>query len=286
MATYDNARIDRFLNDSEIPFAGLPSTHRTSYTDIASLPRQFANQTYDASTCSTFSQDPASTISPCSENDESVFSMQSRGSYTTATSQQSTQSNPVAGWNLPIPQISRINTAIVLPCEFISINCGITFHPDDFDDWLTHSLTHFSDLPPPSKCLCLFCDREFEDANDSRSNWLDRMMHSRGHFLDGKTNIRPDFSVIEYMRKNNLMNEEDYTLAGQYTERPSVASLVRKGFETPEAKLKRERESKLPWDLQKEERHRKRSGHAHKGKERQRSTFSKKPVSIEHPEYT
>ncbi|KAF5875158.1 uncharacterized protein Bfra_003611 [Botrytis fragariae] len=281
MATYDNVPIDRYLNDSENPFAGLiSSTYR--------LPRQFANEAYDASTCSTISQDSTSTVSPYSENDESVFSMQSRGSYTTATSRQSIQSNPVAGWNLPIPQISQINTTIVLPCEFISINCGVAFHPDDFDNWLAHSLTHFKNLPPPSKCFCLFCDKEFEGTNDSRSNWWGRMMHSRDHFLDGETNIRPDFSVIEYMRRNNLMDEADYTLAGQYTERPSVPSLVRKGFETPESKLKRERESKVPCDLQKEERHRKRSGHAYKRKERQGSTFSRKhmPVSIEHPEYT
>ncbi|KAF7953020.1 hypothetical protein EAE96_006242 [Botrytis aclada] len=279
MATDDNAPINRYLNDSENPFAGLlSSTNR--------LPQQFASEAYDASTCSTISQDSESTLSPYSENDESVFSMQSRESYTTATSQQSIQSNPVAGWNLPIPQISQINnTTIVLPCEFISINCEIRFGPDDFDNWLAHSLSHFGNLPPPPKCFCLFCDREFEDPNDSSSNWWDRMMHSRDHFLDGKTNIRPDFSVIEYMRENRLMDEADYTLAGKYTERPAVPSLVRKGFETPESKLKRERESKILRDLQKEDRQRKRSGHAQKGKERQSSTFSRKhmPVSIEHP---
>ncbi|KAF7887543.1 hypothetical protein EAF00_009837 [Botryotinia globosa] len=280
MATYDAAPIDRYLNDSEDPFAGLLSSkHR--------LPRQFASEAYDASTCSTISQDSTSTVSPYSENDESVFSMQSRGSYTTATSRQSIQSNPVAGWNLPIPQISQINTAIVLPCEFISINCGVTFRSDDFENWLAHSLTHFKTLPPPSRCLCLFCDEEFEDTNDSHSNWRDRMMHSRDHFLDGKTNIRPDFLVIEYLRRNNLMDEADYILAVQYTERPSVPSLVRKGFETPESILKRDRESKVPCDLQKEERHRKRSGYALKGKERQSSTFPRKhmPVAIEHSEY-
>lgn len=289
MATLDNPSIFRYLNDSENALPGLlTGTHRTSFPSMPSLPRQYANETYNTPTRSIISQDSASTISPSSKYDESVFSRQSHESRTTATSRQSAQTNPIAGWHLLAPSASRINTTIVLPCEFVSIDCGVTFHPDDSENWIAHTLSHFNNLLPPSKCLCLFCDEEFEDNYDSYSNWRNRMIHSREHILDGETNIRPDFSVLNYMWKNGLMSDADYALAEQYTERPTVPGLVRNGFETPEAKFKRERESKVPHNLQKEERDRKRSSHKHKGKERQSSTSSRKhrPVSIKHPERT
>ncbi|KAF7891398.1 uncharacterized protein EAF02_001723 [Botrytis sinoallii] len=125
---------------------------------------------------------------------------------------------------------------IVLPCEFIWNDCGVTFNSEDFENWFAHSLTHFKNLPPPSKCFCLFCDKEFEDIDNSYKNWRNRMIHSRDHFLDGKTNIQPDFLVIEYMWKNNLIDEADYTLTKQYIEYPSISNLILKGFETPESK--------------------------------------------------
>ncbi|KAF7923939.1 hypothetical protein EAE99_006600 [Botrytis elliptica] len=125
---------------------------------------------------------------------------------------------------------------IVLPCEFIWNDCGVTFNSEDFENWFAHSLTHFKNLPPPSKCFCHFCDKEFEDIDNSYKNWRNRMIHSRDHFLDGKTNIQPDFLVIEYMWKNNLIDEADYTLTKQYIEYPSISNLILKGFETPESK--------------------------------------------------
>ncbi|KAF7874037.1 hypothetical protein EAF04_002709 [Stromatinia cepivora] len=288
MASYDNPSISRYLNDSENALPSLlTGTHRTNFPSMPSLPRQYANGAYNAPTRSTISQESASTISPCSECDESVFSRQSYKTTTTVTSHQSAQINPIVGWHLLVPQASQINTTVVLPCEFIPINCGVTFHPDDFENWLAHSLTHFNNLPPPSKCFCIFCDEEFEE-DDPHNNWRQRMMHSRDHFIDGETNIRPEFSVLEYMSRNGLISDADYTFAKQYTERPSVHGLVRKDFETPEAKYKRERESKVPHNLQKEERDRKRSNHSHNGKEWQRSTSSRKhmPVSIENSEHT
>ncbi|ESZ96888.1 hypothetical protein SBOR_2753 [Sclerotinia borealis F-4128] len=291
MADFDNPSLDRYLNDSEDALPGLlTGTQRTSFAGTSSLSQQHANGTYNEPTHSNIIQESASTTSPSSIYDESVFSMQSYKSTTTATttSLQSAQTNPIVGWHLLAPPIPHVNTTVVLPCEFISINCEVTFHPDHFEEWLEHTLSHFSDLPPPSKCVCLFCDEEFENNYDPKSNWRERMVHSREHLLDQETNIRPDFFVIDYMWKNGLMSEADYIVAGQYTERPFVPGLVRKGFETPEAKSKRERESKIPHNLQKEERDCKRSSHKHNGKERQSSTSTRKhrPVSIRHLECT
>ncbi|APA16203.1 hypothetical protein sscle_16g109730 [Sclerotinia sclerotiorum 1980 UF-70] len=288
MASCDNPSISRYLNDSVDALPGLlTGTRRTSFLSMPSLLREYANGTHNASTLPITSQESASTISPCSEYDESVFSRQSNKTTTTMTSRQSAQINPVAGWQLLVPQATQINTNVVLPCEFIPINCEVSFHPDDFENWLAHSLTHFNNLPPPSKCFCIFCDEEFEE-DDPHDNWRRRMTHSRDHLIDGETNIRPDFSILEYMWSNGLMSDADHALAKQYTERPLVHGLVRKGFVTPEAKYKQERESEVQHNLQKEERNRKRSDQTHKGIEHQRSTSSRKymPVSIEHSKHT
>ncbi|KAI9644192.1 hypothetical protein NHQ30_007546 [Ciborinia camelliae] len=286
MAVFDNSSIARYLNDSENALPSLlTATHRPSFVGMSSLPRQYAHGTCNAPTCSIISEESAS-ASPTGESDESVFSAKSYKSTTTATSRQSAQINPTVGWRLQAPSTPQINTTVVLPCEFLWADCHVEFHPDNFENWLAHTLTHFANLPPPSKCVCLFCDDEvFEDNDDPRNNWRQRMIHNREHFIDGETNIRPDFLVIDYMWKNGLITDKDYRSAEQYTERPSVLGLVRKGFETPEAKLKRERESKVPHNLHKEERDRKRSSHTHKEKERQSSISSRKhrPVSIKNP---
>ncbi|QSZ32863.1 hypothetical protein DSL72_002443 [Monilinia vaccinii-corymbosi] len=289
MATFDHSSIARYLNDSENALPNfLTGTHRTSFPSMSSVPRQYANGTYSAPTPSIINQESTSAISPSSQYDESVFSRQSGKSTTTATSPQSAQTNPILGWHLQTPSAHQINTSIVLPCEFVSINCGVAYHPDDFEDWFEHTLSHFSNLPPPSKCLCLFCDEEFEDTYDPRNSWRQRMIHGREHLLDGETNIRPDFRVLEYMWKNGLMSNEDYALAEQYTERPAVPGLVRRGFQPPEEKIKREKESQVPHNLGKEERDRRRSSHAHKHKGRERQSLSSsrkhRPVSIQHSE--
>lgn len=290
MANLDNHNISRYLKDSE---NGLPSLFasppRTNFASISSFPRQYADRTPNASTQSIISQESMSTISPYSEYDESVFSGQSYKSATTEFTWQFAQPNVVAGWDPQIPQAPPMNNTIVLPCEFVSINCGVTFRLDDFENWHAHTLSHFNNLPPPSKCICLFCDKVvFEDHYDPYNNWRERMAHSAEHFMKGETNIRPDFLVLDYMSRHGLMSDADYTLAKQYTERPSVSGLVRKDFETPEEKSRRERESKAPHNLQKEERDRKRSSRAYKGQERQPSSSSRKfrPVSIKHSEHT
>lgn len=245
MATFADQSLLRYLNDSENALPELlTGTRRTSVSSIPSVLRHYANGSNTAPIPSVAIQDKNSATSPSSTYDESVFSRQSRLSVTTATSHQT---NPLN------------NTHVVLPCEFISLDCEVTFHIDDFENWLRHNLTHFNNLPPPSRCSCLFCDVEFEDNHNPYHNWRNRMSHSREHIIDGGTNIRPDFAVLQYMWMNGLMNHEDWTLAEKYTERPSVPGLVRKVFETPEAKLEREKESKVPHDLQREERDRKRS---------------------------
>jgi len=54
------------------------------------------------------------------------------------------------------------------------------------------------------------------------------MQHLAEHFESGKIDqdMRPDFFVIEYMRAEGLMSEEDFKVAMSYSERPNFETLV------------------------------------------------------------
>jgi hypothetical protein len=78
---------------------------------------------------------------------------------------------------------------------------------------------------------------------------------------------RPDFFVIEYMKKKRLLSTEDYKWAIQASERPSCDGLVDLGYKLPEVKRKEDRRSGQRYDLEKEDRQRRRErGSRGKGK--------------------
>lgn len=94
------------------------------------------------------------------------------------------------------------------------------------------------------------------------------MLHIREHFVGnaGEARLRPDFWVIKHMRINNLISSEDYDQAMQYTERPKCKSLVPRGYQTDEMKLKVERSLEKRHDLQKERREMRKDSHRRNGR--------------------
>jgi hypothetical protein len=87
------------------------------------------------------------------------------------------------------------------------------------------------------------------------------MFHIAEHYRLGAKfkDARPDFMVIEYLRKKRLITSEDYTWAIGHTERPIVDGLVDFGYSTPEMKSRREKSSELILSLSKEDRQRRRN---------------------------
>lgn len=115
------------------------------------------------------------------------------------------------------------NSPYALPCEFGFIGCQVFFRPSDVEAWISHSISHFTafDIRPPSKAICTFCDEAvFENKRDLESGWRERMNHIAGHFarLQSEEELRPDFGVIEHVRK--FISVEDYKRTQRYSERP------------------------------------------------------------------
>ena len=97
------------------------------------------------------------------------------------------------------------------------------------------------------------------------------MEHIHDHLRDGMPaeSARPDFFVIDHMRANGLISPADHRFATDYTERPPLDGLKPLGWEPVEKKLKRERGLQQPYDLDREERTRRREHSTVKGKGRQ-----------------
>ena len=131
-----------------------------------------------------------------------------------------------------------------LPCEFEFLGCYARFHPEQFEAWHQHSLTHFGDSPPPPYAMCIFCDEKegcFGIHNDRYLNWRKRMIHIGDHFQNFAQGSRLDHFVIEYMWARRLISEEDYKFAIQYTESPQLDGLLPPSdFEVPEQNMKKE----------------------------------------------
>lgn len=114
------------------------------------------------------------------------------------------------------------------------------------------------------------------------------MFHINDHLanLTPAENMRPDFWVIEHMMAYGLISPEDYAYALQGTERPPCNNFLPPQFaqiETQEMFEKRERNSRLWYDLEHEERHRKRQikkGKSHYGSASRRPRKSYEPPIV------
>jgi hypothetical protein len=162
------------------------------------------------------------------------------------------------------------NYGYALPCEFDAIGCTLRFHPTEFEAWIAHTASHFIGKLPP-KAMCIFCDDDnstFEDQNDLHLNWRNRMLHIGGHLQNfiRTESVRPDYFVLDHMRANGLVTAEDYNHAMNYTERPHCNGLVPLGYKTREMKQKTENGLRQIYDLEKEDRLRRKAKRKVKGK--------------------
>ena len=125
----------------------------------------------------------------------------------------------------PPPAPLPYNLPYELVCEFGFMGCQLRFQPSDVEAWIRHSISHFTafHIRPPPRAICTFCDESdgvFENKRDLESNWRKRMRHIAGHFarLQPQEQLRPDFGVVEHVRK--FISVEDYERAQRYSERP------------------------------------------------------------------
>ncbi|PQE11478.1 hypothetical protein CJF30_00011083 [Rutstroemia sp. NJR-2017a BBW] len=148
----------------------------------------------------------------------------------------------------------------LLQCDFRIADCFCVFLPTEFDAWYEHSLSHFGVVPPPPKCICIFCSEEFEDKLHPHDNWRRRMLHCYEHIKAGENSCpRPGFWLLEYLAETGLISAYDLARARKYTERPPVDGLVPHDFETDEARARNNRDKTIPIDIRKQERERRRA---------------------------
>lgn len=108
---------------------------------------------------------------------------------------------------LPLP------TRRGLECPFNLLYCTKDFA--DEEDWVSHSLTHFStgdrDVGPPKRNNCCFCDTVFE-SDSALESWGKRMQHVRihHHLGHGLAIARPDFELFKYLYDNRLIDDAEY----------------------------------------------------------------------------
>jgi hypothetical protein len=155
-----------------------------------------------------------------------------------------------------------LNPRYEYTCSFGFTDCRLSFHPMRINDWISHEASHFLQHRPPPKTCCTFCDLVFENYTDPKLSWRQRMDHIAVHFqrLEGPDHPRPDFFVIEYMFEKRLLSAGEYKSLTRYTERPRCDGLVDIGYKTPEMKRKHEKSREQRYDLEKEDRQRRREG--------------------------
>jgi len=153
-------------------------------------------------------------------SDTSAASTRSFLTSTTGPSCASSASSfaAVPPWHESAPTLGKLSMfgmgyGYDLPCEFAFMGCSVRFHPEPFEDWISHSLSHFAGVLPPNYSTCTFCEdggTDFRSFADPEVSWRQRMIHIGSHFADCQLNdMRPDPWVIEYMWKNDLISDED-----------------------------------------------------------------------------
>lgn len=120
------------------------------------------------------------------------------------------------GGALVLPHITEPR---VLECPFPQLFCFLTF--SNVEDWISHSLTHFRNIDPPTSNKCCFCSAVFPESTGARS-WRQRMMHVAFHHKLGHrlATARPDFELYTYLWNHRLIGDADYRdLKGNYEDR-------------------------------------------------------------------
>ncbi|KAH7351076.1 hypothetical protein BKA65DRAFT_250700 [Rhexocercosporidium sp. MPI-PUGE-AT-0058] len=227
MGTRERLRV--FLEDkSERTILNLPSQKVVNTS--AGIARGYRNR--PAPVPSTSPTDSSqSSVSSSSRRSDSI----SRRSSASSSSEAPSIHIAPPWYRNPPATMTPLEYTYDLPCEFAEMfDCGVTFHPERFEEWVQHGASHFMETAPPPTTVCIFCD------GTVFQNYRDRMIHIGSHYQDNATlqHSRPDYFVIKQLYQGQLLSKEDYDFYMEYTERPLCANLVEYGFKTPEAEAR------------------------------------------------
>lgn len=213
---------------------------------------------------------PTSSSVSSASRSSAPSSRYSGGSVSSRGRQSSISSLPSVAppWQPPPvnqPPMAPFQYGYDLPCEFAFAGCHLRFHPEAFEEWIDHSISHFGQYGPCTRTVCSFCPREFDcshNPNDAVGNWRRRMEHIGWHFYESRrmdgvevNHPRPDFWILEYLNSIGRISPQDYSHSIQYTERPHCDNTYHRDWRSPEMLAKEERNSVTSHDLRKEKHH-------------------------------
>ncbi|KAK0510874.1 hypothetical protein JMJ35_006426 [Cladonia borealis] len=225
-----NYAMEAFLNDrwenpvtqKEASDAGMPAParHEATSPDDSETSVMVTQRSRTRESVSTSQDLPALTIS-------SKSSASSQGGTSLAEDSDTDAVTIVApDWD------SLADDAVgTLECPFNQSGCLQTFA--DSKEWITHSLTHFGSVGPPTTNRCTFCEEQFHSF-DAAQSWSERMNHVALHHRLGNklTGARWDNTVYLYthMYEKGLLDINflcEYL--GRERDRRSVISVVNSG---------------------------------------------------------
>ena len=147
-----------------------------------------------------------------------------------------------------------------------------------------HMLSHFGEFGPPTKALCIFCNRGFANEASSPSCWIEYLDHIRyQHFRNDMVleQMRPDFVTWRYLFDIGTLTEARYKeICEMANERqPHKYPWLRpSNWESDEVKARRlaeeKRERELNMVVIKERPCRKRGEHRSSGQRSAKSSFT------------
>ncbi|KAL7933940.1 hypothetical protein V8C35DRAFT_302829 [Trichoderma chlorosporum] len=130
----------------------------------------------------------------------------------------------------PLPSQQELKSYKQLPCELHWFGgCDEKFDLRDGVGWTDHVETQHLRLIFPSQSRCWFCDEVFRARPDDSERQLGaqlcfakRMRHIARHYEQGEdtNNIRPDFDLLNHLRRNGLISERDFQRAKRLHEDP------------------------------------------------------------------
>lgn len=106
-----------------------------------------------------------------------------------------------------------------LPCDFRFSGCQISIHPDQQEDWIEHSLSHFKahNIVPPvaTDCVLPSCQEKIclSEHTSPASHWRARMLHIASHYADGVCVYRTasDTTLLQHLVRYDIISERDFS---------------------------------------------------------------------------
>ncbi|KAE8454266.1 hypothetical protein EG329_005191 [Mollisiaceae sp. DMI_Dod_QoI] len=108
--------------------------------------------------------------------------------------------------SLELQKSERTNNYTV-SCGFAFLKCQCVFSPQQQNEWITHTISHFTEIPPLLDAKCNQCHHPFGHQNDAREDWVSRLNHCWTHFFGLRASFFSRGGSLEaFLREDALLD--------------------------------------------------------------------------------